>query len=202
MPKKPARPAKKETHSFVSQKASDRAYAALYNPTFQKEYAKLLKVKSKPKLREGLKRLSKRWGVHVVEGESGPNFHIEDRPVKVIPPTHGYGYLIHPSNLEEERYLTLRLDLHETKKNLLRSIEHKLNIYRLYSKGRPKERVKRTTNHWQVYRLHQEGKTYKEIIMAEDPTEDKDALLARIDAARKSYNKCVKMIESVAPIGK
>ena len=202
MSEKPTKRTEKVNYSFVTQEARDRGYAVMYNPTFQKEYAKLLKVKSKLKLREGLKRLSKRWGVHVFKGESGPGFYIDDHPVRVIDPTFGPVSLIHPLNLEEERYLTLKLDLHETTKTLLREIEHTIKIYRLYSKARPKERVKRTTNHWEVYRMRQEGKTYEEIVMALDPTEGKDTLWARKDLARKSYKKCVRIIESVAPIGK
>lgn len=103
------------------------------------------------------------------------------------------------SHLEEGRYLTLMIDLWEKKEKLLKNIGRTITSYRKYIK-RPMGRVRETSlDPWKVYDARKEGKTYEEIVMLLDPTQDKGSLLSRIDTARKAYEKACRMIKAVDP---
>ncbi|MFQ5861491.1 MAG: hypothetical protein ACE5IC_00025 [Candidatus Brocadiales bacterium] len=104
-------------------------------------------------------------------------------------------------HLEKGRYLTLKVDLWATRKEILKGFEQELSFYR--KKVKLPKKKQRTTSYdlWPIYDMHKAGKTYEEIVKKIEPTQDKDVLLARIDAARSAYRKANRAIRSVTPSG-
>lgn len=113
-----------------------------------------------------------------------------------------YDFFIDRSpELEEERYLTLRIDLKVKKDVLMDQFEEKIDTYRKCVKL-PKNRERESTyDPWVIHNLRSEGKTYEEIIKIIDPTKNKNTLLTRADVARKAYKKACEMVEDAKPIG-
>lgn len=128
-------------------------------------------------------------------------------------PTGLYYYAPHPiaevhlldsnsrpqSSPEGCSYITIRIDLQHSLKKVLEDTILLVSFYHKLSNP-PKGRIRNSSiDPWKVYDARKEGKTYKEIVMLLDPTQDKGSLLSRIDTARKAYEKACKMIKAVDP---
>ncbi len=101
--------------------------------------------------------------------------------------------------LEKGRYLMLRIDLRAGRGEIIKDVKEKVDFYRDVAKP-PKGKIGKTLyDPWLVYDLRKQGKKYEGIIMQIDPTDDKDLLLLRTDAARKAYDKACRMIRAVEP---
>jgi len=216
----------------------DRLLALAFNSKYCTEYNRLFGAKNRTvnlfSLQSGEQReaFKKRWGLNfIVDPEEVKNrpenqlnknmeggiFSDYTATLKVVSgETILEGERLNFSrDLEQGKYLTLRMDVTTDKGKLLKDIEGYIDFYRRVAKVHLGTRAKPSAglgkfDHWDIYRLHHvEKKSLLQIAkdLAGEQGSRKDAahnkiINAKRDQIRRAYRKAEEMVSQIQPLSK